>query len=44
MANIAQVNVNSSRPAQDLVARVCEEERLGIVAISEPHSVIDSDC
>ncbi|KYN35120.1 hypothetical protein ALC56_10546 [Trachymyrmex septentrionalis] len=36
---IGQINVNRSRPAQDLIARVCEEERLGLVAVSEPHSV-----
>ena len=39
MASIGQINVNRSRPAQDLIARVCEEERLGLVAVSEPHSV-----
>ena len=39
MASIGQINVNRSRPAQDLIARVCVEERLGLVAVSEPHSI-----
>jgi len=41
MARIGQINVNRSKPVQDLIARVCEEERLGLVAVSEPHSVYD---
>ena len=33
--------MNRSRLAQGLIARVCEEERLGLMAVSGPHSTND---
>ncbi|XP_018312253.1 uncharacterized protein [Mycetomoellerius zeteki] len=36
-----EVNVNRSRPAQDLIQRTSEEYELGIVVISKSHSIPD---
>ena len=43
MARLAQINVNRSRPSQDLIARTCEEFDLGLVAVSEPNRVPDDE-
>ncbi|XP_018361299.1 PREDICTED: uncharacterized protein LOC108760024, partial [Trachymyrmex cornetzi] len=41
MARLAQINVNRSRPSQDMVARVSSELGVGLVAISEPNRIPD---
>ena len=43
MVRLAQINVNRSGPSQDLIARICEEFDLGLVAVSEPNRVPVSD-
>ncbi|XP_018369084.1 PREDICTED: uncharacterized protein LOC108765069 [Trachymyrmex cornetzi] len=43
MASLAQINVNRSRPSQDLVSKISEKLSLGLVAISEPNCVPDND-
>ena len=43
MARLAQINVNRSRPSQNLVSRMSEELGLGLVAIFEPNRVPDND-
>ena len=43
MARLAQINVNRSKPSQDLIARTCEEFDLGLVAVSEPNRVPDDE-
>lgn len=42
MAKAAQINVNRSRPSQDLIGRVSEELGIGIVAISEPNHIAEN--
>ncbi|XP_018377832.1 PREDICTED: uncharacterized protein LOC108770659 [Trachymyrmex cornetzi] len=41
MARLAQINVNRSRPSQDMAAKVSGELGLGLIAISEPNRVPD---
>lgn len=38
MAKFLQVNLNRSRPAQDLALQLCTEEKIGVAILSEHHT------